>query len=108
MAKLNRELVNAVKKSGRLAEEAIAQINVPFQKDPLPGHQYVVEDGDGVHLFIARAERIISGATAGVETLAADKAQSRRRHWYGEGKGKPGASLCCVRDGDGKTYSSSA
>ena len=49
----------------------IAQVHVAQQEDPLPGHQHIVEEDNGIHLLKARAQGMVKVGAAQVETLPA-------------------------------------
>src|SRR5262245_51312071 len=76
----DRGLVTGMVADARLREQRIPPRDVVVEKDALPGNQHVVEHADRVRLLEARAERMIPlRLRAGVERLAADEAQPRRR-----------------------------
>ena len=54
----------------------VAQLNIPQQKDPLPGHQHIIEENDGIHLLETGTQGMIKVGTAHVEALPAEKLQA--------------------------------
>ena len=76
---------------GRLGGEAVvvAHFDVAQQEHPLPGHQDVVEEDQGIHLLEARPQRVVEGGAAQIEALPADEFQAGGIVGNGEGKCLP-------------------
>ena len=67
--------------------QVVAQLHVAQQEHVFPRHEYVVEEGHGIQLLEAGAQRVVEVGLPVVEALAALVAQSRRIVGDGESEG---------------------
>ena len=67
---------------------AVAKVHVAQQEDALPGHQYVVEEDDGVHLLKAGAQGMVEVGAGQVVGLPAQEPEARSVAGDGEGEGR--------------------
>ena len=77
-ARARHDLVRHVHGGARLGVDRVAQLRLPDDEAPLPGHEHVVEHDDRVDLLEARRERMVEVAAAEVEALATQEAQAGR------------------------------
>src|SRR5262249_40861125 len=65
----------------------IAQLHIAQQEDPLPGHQYIIEEDDGIHLLESAPQRVVEVGTSQIETLPAEKFEARSVTGDSKGEG---------------------
>src|SRR4029078_12749395 len=53
----------------------VEKLDIPQQKYPLPRHEHVVEKDHTIHIVEPRAERVVEGRAALVETVSAEEPQ---------------------------------
>ena len=68
-----------------LTRPVVAHLYVAVEKDPLPGHKYVIEEDHRVHLLKAGTQGMVEVGAAQIEALPTEHFQA----WRVAGDGKP-------------------
>ena len=93
------DLVHHVHDRVGLGEGLIAQARLAVHEQPLPRHQHVVEDHDGVHFLEPRGQRRIEVALAQIVGIARQQLQPRGGNRDGEGKGEGNVLIRALKHG---------
>ncbi len=85
-----------------LGEGLVTQTRLAVHEQPLPRHQHVVEDDDGVHFLEPRGQRRVEMALAQIIGIARQQLQPRGRNRNGKGEGKGNVLLRALEHGRGE------